>query len=245
MIAALKAEFRKLLTVRSTYVLFLFSLALCSVLIGFWIFGYKNVQHAHTDTSALFNSLLAAVSTVGVFLSFIAVMLVGHEYRYNTIMYNLTNTNSRTWLFLAKWKAAVVFALVFAAIVVALNWALFYVGLSLHHIHPVAQQVPMWSFLWRSAVTIVGDISFAFIITMLLRNLIAAIAVVLVLPTTIETLLQLLLKDNVKYLPYTALGNLTNVTTKISYTFSLWVVLAYIAVGGVAAYLLFRKRDAN
>jgi ABC-type transport system involved in multi-copper enzyme maturation permease subunit len=245
MIAALKAEYRKLLTVRSTYVIFLISLALGAFLIGFWIFGYKNVQHAAIDPTALIGSLFAAVSVVGVFLSFVVVMLVGHEYRYNTIMYNLTNTNSRTRLFLAKWKAAAVFALVFAAIIVLLNWALFYLGLHLHHIHPMAQQVPMWSFLWRSVVTILGDVSFAFIITMLLRNLIAAIAVVLVLPTTIETLLSLLLKDNVKYLPYTALGSLTDITSKVSFTFSFWVVTAYAVVGGLVAYVLFRKRDAN
>lgn len=245
MLAAWKAEYRKLLTVRSTYVLFLISIALGAVLIGFWIYGYKNVQHAGVDSSALLGSLLACVSTVGVFLSFIAVMLVGHEYRYNTIMYNLTNTNSRTRFFLAKWKAAAVFGLVFAAIIVLLNWGLFYLGLSLHHIHPVAQHVPVWSLMWRAVATIAGDISFAFIITMLLRNLIAAIAVVLVLPTTVETLLTLLLKDNVKYLPYTALGNLTNVTTKVSYTFSLWVVIAYVVIVGTLAYALFLKRDAN
>jgi hypothetical protein len=42
-----------------------------------------------------------------------------------------------------------------------------------------------------------------------------------------------------------ALGNLTEMTSKIPFTTSLWVVAAYVVGGGLIAYLLFLRRDAN
>lgn len=245
MISSIKSELRKLLTVRSTYMIFAISFALGALLIGFWVFGHQNVDNAQRSSGALMGALLSCVSTVGVLLSFIAVLLVGHEYRHNTIMYSLTNVNSRRKFFAAKYIALVAFSLLYAAIITLSCWILFYVGLQSHGIHPMAQHVPIGDILWRSVATIVGDVSFAFIIAFLVRNLIGAIAVVLVLPTTIESLLGLLLKDNVKYLPYTAVGNFSNVESTTGHLFSLNVVLAYMIVGGAVAYILFLKRDAN
>lgn len=245
MIASMKAEFRKLFTVRSTYGLLLFSLLLGVLLIGFWVFGYKDVDHAAQNPAALMDMFLQSASTIALFLSFAAILLVCHEYRYNTIMYNLTNTNRRTKLFAAKYLAVVLFGLITVAIFATCAWGAFYLGQHLQHVQTTAQNVPLWSLVWRAAITVIGDLSFAFIIAMLLRNLIGAIAVFLVLPTTVESLMALFLHDNTKYLPFTALSNLTDLTSKISYTFSLGVVAAYIVIGGFVAYMLFMRRDAN
>lgn len=246
MIAALKAEFRKLFTVRSTYMLALVGLLLGAVLSGFWIWGYKDVQHAALNHLALETLILQTVSIVGVFLSFLAVLLVGHEYRYNTIMYSLTSANSRTKVYLAKLLTLLVSGLVIAGLVVAAAIGLFYLGQHTHHIATITQHVQVGDVLWRSVATIVGDITYAFIISILLRNLIGSIAFILVVPSTVENLLSLLLKSNVKYLPYAALGNLTRMENpSISRTFSLGVVAVYIAVMGVISWILFLKRDAN
>lgn len=245
MIPSMKAEFRKLFTVRSTYGLLLFALLLAVLLIGFWVFGFKDVNDGARNSSVLMDMLLQSVSTAGLFLSFAAILSVCHEYRYNTIMYNLTNTNRRTKLFVAKYLAVVLFGLISATVFALLAWGMFYAGQHMHHVQTIAQNVPLWSLVWRSVVTIVGDVSYAFIIAMLLRNLIGAIAVFLVLPTTVESLMTLFLHDNTKYLPFTALSNLTDLTSKISYTFSLGVVAAYMVIGGFVAYMLFMRRDAN
>ncbi len=245
MMPTIKAEFRKLLTVRSTYFLCAAIAALPVALIGFWIHGYKDVLHATTSPLALTSSLLTAIAVTGVFLSFVVVLLVGHEYRYNGILYSLTSVNHRSKVFFAKLLAAVIFACLVAALAMLANGALFYLGLHLHHITPIAQQVAYGTIAWHAAATILGDVAFAFIIAMLARSLIVAIAAVLIIPTTIEQLITLLLKDNVKYLPYTALGNLTEITSKISFTFSLAVVCGYVLVFGALAYGLFLKRDAN
>lgn len=245
MMHTLKAEFRKVLTVRSTYFLCAAIAALPVALIGFWVHGYKDVLHAATNPMALTSSLLTCAAVTAVFLSFAVVMLVGHEYRYNGILYSLTAVNHRSKLFFAKLLAAAVFASVVAVIAMIANGALFYLGLQLHNVTPVAQQLDYGMVAGHVAAIILGNVVFAFIIAMLARSLIVAIAAVILLPSTIEQLLVLLLRENTKYLPYTALSNFSDVTSKISSTFSLAVVCSYALVFGALAWALFLKRDAN
>lgn len=241
---ALKAEFRKILTTRSTYLLLAIALAL-SCFISFWVFGYKDVEHASLNSGALLNNLFTIVSVSSLFLSFLAVLLVGHEYRYNLIMYTLTSAKSRRTVFLAKLIAVSVVALFSAAVIIALGYGLFYFGHALNHIDTVNQYIPVIDFIWRAFASILGSVILAFVITMLIRSLIAAVTIILVMPTTVEPLLGLLLKDNTKYLPYTSLGNITNVNGPVSYLFSIKVVALYALVLGIVAIVLFRRRDAN
>jgi ABC-2 type transport system permease protein len=246
MMAAIKAELRKLFTVRSTYMLAAVAFGFGALLMGLWIWGYRDVDHASLNPTALENLIMSAVTVAGIFLSFLAVLLVGHEYRYNTIMYSLTSSNSRTKVFFAKLLVLIVAALAITAVVVAGAIGLFYLGQHLHHVSTAAQVLPVWDVTWRAVVTIVGDIVFAFIISVLLRNLIGSIAVILVLPSTVENLLSLLLKGNVKYLPYTALGSLGQPAHgAVTHLFSLGVVAAYALVLGAVSWFLFLRRDAN
>ncbi|TAH36706.1 hypothetical protein EYC59_00825 [Candidatus Saccharibacteria bacterium] len=245
MIPALKSEFRKIFTVRSTWVILALATAFGSVLIGFWIFGYKDVADAKTHADALLASVLTAAGVSGVILSFIMLLLVGHEYRYSTIMYSLTSSASRSRVFFAKLLAGSAIVLLFGMIVVALNFALFALGQNLNPEANMAQQIAFGDVAWRLAVSFIGSALFAFAIAMLLRNQIASIAVILLMPATVEGLLGLLLKDNVKYLPFTALGNITASSPKPEPLFSLVVVGVYAVVLGVLSWLLFVRRDAN
>lgn len=241
---ALKAELRKILSVRSTYLLFAVALLLSSF-VSFWVYGYKDVEQAGLNNGVLLNSILATVSVTGLFLSFLAVLLVGHEYRYNLIMYTLTTAKSRIAVFFAKLLAVSSIALIMATVIVAIGWGLFYLGQNVHHVHTVNQYIPMLDLLWRALATILAGIIMAFLVTTLLRNLVGAIIVTLVMPTTVEPLLGLLLKDNTKYLPYTALSNLTNVGGKVGYVFSIRILIVYAVVLGAIALILFKRRDAN
>jgi len=247
MLASLKSEFRKLLTVRSTYLLFTAAFLLAVGLIGFWIYGYKDVSHASQSHEALQSAINSAVTFVGIFFSFVTVLLVGHEYRYNTIMYSLTSASGRGKVFFSKFLAAAVIALLATVVIVACTVGSFHIGQNVHHVNTISQSIDWWPATWRAVVSLVGSVAYAFIIAILIRSLIGAVAVVLLLPSTIEGLLMLLLKDNVKYLPYTSLGNLTSDTPAhgASYLFSLAVIGAYAFGGGLIAYILFLKRDAN
>jgi len=245
MLAAIKSEFRKLLTVRTTYFMILMAFLLTSGLIAFWIFGYQDVSKADTNANALLESVYNAVSIMGIFVSLITIMLVGHEYRYNTIMYSLTSVNRRSKLFFAKYLVSIVFSLIVAAILASLTIVAFNIGQSVHHINTTSQHSPVLQMIWHCAASIAANVTFSFILAIIIRSLIGAIVTILIVPSTIEGLLSILLKENVKYLPFTALSNLTSVSTKVSATMSLSLVAAYAAFFGLVSYILFLKRDAN
>ncbi|CAN5182139.1 hypothetical protein BH09PAT3_BH09PAT3_6480 [soil metagenome] len=245
MIDALRAEFRKILSVRSTYAILVTILALPVSLMGFWVYGYKDIAHAAVQSNALQSALFNGINFTAIFLSFVAILLVGHEYRYNTILYTLTSTKRRSKVFAAKWLAVVLFGLLVAVVAVGLNVLAFYIGQQVHHVATTQQSIPIWDFAWRAGATTIVYISYGFIIAILLRSLVASMAVFLLLPSTIEGLLSLILKDNVRYLPFTSISNLTVEASKIAYTNSLLVGLAYVVGFGALAWYLFTRRDAN
>src|SRR4030081_2547999 len=95
MIPALKAEFRKLLTVRSTYIIFALALVFVAFFAGY-IEGFRTLpDHVH-NPNALSEQVTSAVQAMSIFGALIALLLFAHEYRYNTIMHTLTLSNSRT-----------------------------------------------------------------------------------------------------------------------------------------------------
>ncbi len=245
MIAALRAEFRKIFSIRSTWVIFVIALGLASVLIGFWVYGYRDEGKAVASGKAFLDSVLTSAGVSGLILSFIMLLLVGHEYRYNTIMYSLTSSNSRSKIFFAKFIAGALVMVLFGLIIVGLNAVLFKVGQSMNDTASVAQQVPFLNVLWRVLAEFMGYAAFAFTIGMLLRNQVASIAVMLLIPTTVEGLLSFLLKENAKYLPFTSLGNIVVLNPKPAVLTSLAVVGVYAAVLGFVSWLLFLRRDAN
>lgn len=244
MMSAVKSEIRKLFSVRSTLFIIVAAFLLTSGLIAFWIFGFKNVEHVDSNARALLTCLYSVVAISGVFFSIITVLSVGHEYRYNTIMYSLTSINRRTKVFFAKFAVLALFAVVAGAILAGLGLAAFHIGINAAGIDAVAQHIPIAEVLWHSAASILGSVAFGFILATIIRSLIGAMVTILMVPSTIEGLLSLFLKDNTKYLPFTALGNLTSATAQ-NVTTSLGVVCGYAAVFGLVAYILFLRRDAS
>src|SRR5690606_1623087 len=96
----------------------------------------------------------------GMFLSIITILSVGHEYRYNTIMYSLTSVNRRSKVFFAKFLVLALFSLAAAAVLAALTVIAFYIGLKVHHIGYVAQHLPLAEVAWRAAASVVGSVAF-------------------------------------------------------------------------------------
>jgi len=245
MFATLKSEFRKILTVRSTLAMFVVSFLLSAGLIGFWIYGFKDVENAAQNAGVIPSMIFAAASTISIFFAFMAILAFGHEYRYNTIMYTLTAANRRSKVFFAKYFALLVITFIASVLLIAATIAGFYIGAGVHGVTIKPQHIELWDLLWRATVAILGFMTFAYIIVGLLRSLVGAFAIIILMPTTIEGIATLLLKGNVKFLPFTALGNLTQQTSGVSLGFSAIVVAVYVVVFGALAYTLFLERDAN
>ncbi|HUB93289.1 MAG TPA: ABC transporter permease [Verrucomicrobiae bacterium] len=249
MLSTAKAELRKLLTVRSTYLIALIVLGF-DFLISWWAKGYSvatnNPAALHSATT-LSDAALTAVDALNLLYAIIAVLLVTHEYRYNTIMYTLTASKSRTRVFFAKLCVLSVLAIVFGAVVATLAPLLVRWGIAAHHLHLVPQSIVYSSIVWRLLFGSWGTVMLATIIAFIVRNQVGSFAVVFLLPSTVENLLRLWLRKKALYLPFSSINAVTGSTPdqSLSFTHAALVALAWIVGSAIVAWVLFLRRDAN
>jgi ABC-type transport system involved in multi-copper enzyme maturation permease subunit len=246
----LKAEFKKLLTVRSTYFILLIVLMIV-VFFSFYINGWRINNIDLHDPFTLTNDITGAIRFVSFFGGFSAIFLITHEYRYNTIMYSLTSVNKRSKVLLSKIIVITVYALLFTLFFSSLapllsNWAI-----HLHHLKLVPQSIYYKTLFWHVLFYGWGYIMAGAVIAALIRNQVAALITYLVAPGTIEVLLYLWIKNDVVYLPFTALQIVLTghpdqrVTVGITPFHAVLVFMGYLLVSWAVAWVLFLRRDAN
>jgi len=246
MMAAIKAEFRKLLTVRSTYILTGFVILLV-IFVAFYPEGWRLQGPQLHDPMTLTNDITGALNVL-VFGAVIAMLLMTHEYRYNTIMYTLTSSRSRSRILWAKFVTVSVYALLLTTTLAVLSPLMSYVGVhaSGHSLAP--QTIDYGSIIWRALFYGWAYIMSAYVLAALIRNQIGAIVALFVIPT-VEQLLSILFKHASVYLPYIALNAVTQQPSPqqgvISHGRAAAVFGVYLIVGWIVAWVLFLRRDAN
>lgn len=254
MIASIKSEFRKLLSVRSTYVITLLGMLLLGGLLDFWAQGYRAVEDVNSphflEVAALLN-----VTFISVFTGLVSLLVITHEYRYNTINYTLTSSNSRTKSLLAKGIVVSVYSLTIGALMMVLGPLLAWLGVMAQGAELAPQTINYWDIAWRSLFYSFGNGMAAFIIAFIVRNQIGAIATFFVAIGTIEELLTLVLKENAKYLPFRTLNEVVNFSAQsgeivrdaaaMSVGQNALIYTVYMVVGVLVAWLLFLRRDAS
>lgn len=246
MFRLMQAEFLKLRTIRSTYVL----LGICLAVAGFfsfYVFGYRSLAPVVNmrDVGQSINFMLSMLTLL---VLLIAALLVTHEYRYNTITYSLTSANDRLKLMFAKVVAVSILAILAVLALAAVSYLLAAAGVSLKGNAVSWEGFKAVDIVWRLAFYSWGSAMFALIFAFLIRNTVGTIAALVLLPGTIEGLLGLLLRENIKYLPFTALDSILNgmlIPNRLSPGTAAAVAIVYIAGGLVIAAWLFKKRDAN
>lgn len=251
MIPAIKAEFRKLVTVRSTYVISALATALV-IFFAFYIEGYKlTAAEVANHPFLMASDVTGALSTTAIFASIVAILLMTHEYRYNTIMHTLTATNNRTKVLVGKFLAVSFYALLFTAFIGVLSPVMSYLGIRLHGMHLVPQTIHYGDLIWRTLFYGWGMGMVGLVIAMLIRNQVASIVAMFLIPGAIENLLGLLLKKNTVYLPFNALGQVLNsgdtnpAQGMLTPGKAAGVFAIYLVVGWIVAWVLFMRRDAN
>ncbi len=261
MISALRAEFRKLLTVRSTYFVTLFAFVLL-VFMSLYVEGYKNGRENVAVGGSLYlaGSITQHSGILAIFGAIVALLLLAHEYRYSTIMYTLTSARSRSKVLLAK--MLVVFSYVFVLTVVGALVGLWLMTVGLHWAGGtmLQQNISIVTYIGKMLFYTEGYALAALLIVALIRNQVAAIVVLFFEPGTFEALMSLLLKSKSVYMPFMSLAQVVaapvkeigrNRPTILSDTGTLSVEKAmlvfgiYLVVGWTIAWLLFLKRDAN
>ncbi|HYH36352.1 MAG TPA: ABC transporter permease, partial [Candidatus Saccharimonadales bacterium] len=177
----------------------------------------------------------------------IAILLMTHEYRYNTIMYTLTASNSRSKVLFAKILAISIFALLFTLTIVILSPVLIYLGAHIHGNSLAAQIIPYGDLLWRCLFYGWASILAGLLLATLIRNQIGAVVSLFVIPSLEQAAAALLLKNNAVYLPFMSLNEVLISPSKgsLSYGHAALVFSAYLIVGWIVAWILFLRRDAN
>lgn len=250
MIGTLKSEFRKLFTIRSTYILLLVA-AVIIILLDFFFEGYKgNTGSAASQLAptALKEVISNTSGMVVMFIALITVLFMGHEYRHNTIMYTLTANSRRSQVLLAKTIVASVVGIGTGFILVAFGLACYFVGIDLRNGVLPTQELNVLEQIGKLTVYFGWYALIGLLITVILRNLIGVIAFLLIFPTTVEPLIGLLLKKNAAYLPFASIDNIIGASMiqhNISTARSVIVIGIYFAALWIVAWLLFLRRDAN
>jgi ABC-type transport system involved in multi-copper enzyme maturation permease subunit len=251
MIPVLKAEFRKLLSVRSTYITTALVTAFV-IFIAFYVEGWRLGAAGLHDPGQLAGDVTGALNMT-VFGAIVAILLMTHEYRYNTIMYTLTNSNSRSKVLFAKFITVSAYALFLAVLIGALSPLMSYLGIHLHGHALAPQTLHYGDLVWRSLFYGWGYGMAGLLLAVLTRNQVASIVALFVIPDIGEQLLGVLLKHNTVYLPFSSLnqvirsggGHMDQNASNLSPGKAAGVYCIYLVVGWAVAWILFLRRDAN
>jgi ABC-type transport system involved in multi-copper enzyme maturation permease subunit len=250
MIPAIKSEFQKMFSVRSTYVILLIVLLLVA-LFAFYVNGWKATPGNLQDPTTIAKIAAGAVNTIADFAGLVAVLLMTQEYRYNLIAYTLTASNNRNKVLGAKIVVASCFGIGLTLLIGWLAPLAAVYGAHLHSLHFVPQTIHYGNLVWRGLYFGWGYTMAALLIATIIRNQIGSIVVLLIAPATIEGVLSLLLKHNSVYLPFTALTVVLGQTANplyaniISPAKAAVVFAGYLIVGWLVAWILFLRRDAT
>jgi ABC-type transport system involved in multi-copper enzyme maturation permease subunit len=249
MINSLKAELQKIYTVRATYA----SLAFCFLIMcvyAFWVEGYKagDGSRSVADLHKIAFLIRDAVGNLAFFGGIVGILCFTNEYRYNTIMYTLTASNSRVRILLSKIFAVTLFSVFFTLFVAVFATILMYIGLSVKDLSLGHQSLPV-DIIYRAFFTSWGYAMIGLLFASLIRSQVGAIATFFIFPAFVEPLAGLALKDNRIYLPFTAMQQVSVPSPDLKHALSpgkaALVFSAYIVVGWIVAWYLFLKRDAN
>jgi len=247
MIPLIKAEFRKLLTVRSTYVIFAICIAIVALFAGYGD-GFRATQEGLLRPDALMGEPFNAIVFAGLIMSFAGMLLVAHEYRYNTIVYALTIANRRLKVLLAKFIVVSIFAVLTGLALAFFAPLCTIIGAHLHGYHLGPQHFDYWAVIWRCAFVGWGYAMFAFSFIFIMRNQVGSIVTFLLVPLIGESIISHIFPTTINYLPFTMLQAVATPTGLGNHTTIAHAVVVsgvYIAVGLLVSAGLLVKRDAN
>ncbi len=247
MINAIRSEFRKLLTIRSTYFIVLICLAIIALFAGYGD-GFRATAINLRDPNWLAHESYSAIIFAGLIMALAGLLLFGHEYRYNGIMYTLTSSNNRLKSLAAKLVVVSVFAVLMSTLFTFFSPLCSILGVHFagHTLGP--QTFDVWQVLWHSVFVGWGYAMYAFVLVAIIRSQVGSIVAFLLIPLIGENIIAGIFKSMPKYLPFMSLQAVTPTgPTQViaSLHHNVYVSLAYIIGGLAVSALLFMRRDAN
>lgn len=250
MIDALRFEWVRIATLRSTYWLIASALAF-NVAVAFAVaFGTRHEQRGGEIVGAVVTGggPYAPVPFAAVFLAVIGILATGHEYRYGTIQPTLTTVPQRSTLLAAKLLVLSAMAVVVTVVSMLADVAAALVvwgsapGLTVQPLFGYVVLVLLWTVLGAA-------------LAQLFRGVPTALVVILVVPLIVEQLIFSLsfvtvldwLGPVVRYLPFMAGQQLVHAGESAEFLdrwLSGGVFAVFVAIVLATAWTLFTRKDA-
>ena len=247
----LDGEFRKLLTVPSTYA----AAALAFVVsagMATYLAGSEATSEGLAERTFLATTVADTMAIVAILGAVVGVLVVTHEYRYNTLPYTLTATNDRNKVLAAKLAVVTTFSVV-ASLGVDLV-AVAASSLTAHLVHGrelAPQTLGYGDLLWRTVLYGWGYAVAGTAIALLVRNQVGAVVTAFVLFGPVEGILSSALGRYGYLLPFTALANVlgsklsNEALTSVSHQQAALAFLVDITIAASVGWLGFLRRDAS
>jgi ABC-2 type transport system permease protein len=265
MTATLKAEFKKILTIRSTYLWIFIAL----IIVGIYSFygeGFKDSAsllresqiHPIKAQLPLFiaGTITQMATFIGLFGGIIGLLHITHEYRYNTIVYTLTASNRRS-----KVLAASIFGFIFvySIVMTLIGIGLIFAGLHFSHYVIPHQDINYLTYFGKVAFFAEAYALSGLLFGVFIRNMAGSFAALFIIPGPVEGLLSLILRTNSVYLPFIALSQVIqtpivggvrpahpdNNMGYLSAPKGALLFLVYLVIAWAIAWYLFLRRDAT
>jgi ABC-2 type transport system permease protein len=247
----LAAEFRKLLTVPSTYAAAALSFVV-SAGMATYLAGSEASSADLAERTFLAAKVADTMAIVAILGAVVGVLVITHEYRYHVLPYTLTATNNRHNVLAAKLAVVTVFAVVLSLGVDLVALAASSVTAHLVHGHDLAPQTLEYGdLLWRTVLYGWGYAVAGAAIGLLVRNQVGAVVTAFVLFGPVEGISSSALGGYGYLLPFTALANVlgsklsNEALTSVSHVRAALAFGVDIAVAVSVGWLGFLRRDAS
>lgn len=211
----------------------------------------------------LLNGMQNAIPTITTLVTIIVVLFMAHEFRYNTISYSLTAINSRSKFLLSKLLVAIGFTVGVSLLAIGVMLSVTFIAIAIKDLKLPAQDFNWLYVVLRYLAYSLANVLIGLGIVILVRNLVAGIAAIFVLPMINQLFAGLLMWREVeptKFLPFSALERFGRVSGDVipeqgmvfgategqaSVVVSGWVTLVWLLVLWIVAWWIFIKRDTN
>lgn len=246
MIAALRYEWRRISSIRSTWVLMVAAIVLSGAFALLYSFllgtDVSEDESGAQLTMTLVQSITASAANLLaiVILSTIAAQAIGQDYRHGTIRVTLTEFPNRTTVFFSK----IIVMLAVISVAFVLSMVVAGIILSAGGNTTAGNEDAIGS-IFRTWLYIVGFCVIAFALTAITRILALGVVIPLVVAAVLEPLIATLVSSYVKWLPdalpFAAGSSFAGGTDvmRSGLVFAAWTVGA-----AAIAYVMFTRRDA-
>lgn len=247
----LAAEFRKLITVPSTYAAAAVAIVVSTGMTAY-LAGSKATSADLAAHTFLATKVADATAIAAILSAVVGVLVITHEYRYHLLAYTLTAGGNRSRVLAAKLAVLTTFAVVVSLGVDLVALAASSVTAHLVHGHELAPQtIAYGDLLWRTGFYTWGYTIAGAVIALLVRNQVGAVVTAFALFGPVEGILSSALGKHGYLLPFTALANLlgsklsNEALTSVSHQQAALAFLVDVTIVGAVGWLGFLRRDAG